>query len=296
MGQQFLALSNLGKNGPLRWIGGTLLILFLWLILGSFATLPFLFIGGMNFLTADISTTDPFWLYLGVSASFPFIWLGVWLAVRVIQQRPFRTLITSLPKFGWKRFAQGFVVWLVLGIIAQLAEFVLHPERAQLTFDAARWFAFLPFVLVLTPIQTSAEELLFRGYWLQGLGRLFKNPYILCLLSGILFALPHMFNPEVTNNPSQGLLLFLNYFLTGAVFTIYTLRDNRLELALGAHMSNNLFAATVVNYKDSALTTPAIFTTPTIDAVFGLIALVCISLAFYLIVFLFLDRGTHESN
>lgn len=295
MGQSFLALSNLGKNGALRWVGGTLLILFLWLIVGSVATLPFLLLSGVNFLTGDLSTGDPFWIYIAVSVSFPFIWLGVWLAVRFIHQRAFRTLITSAPKISWTRLAQGFGVWLVLGALAQVAEFLIYPDRAVVTFDASKWLFFAPFILILTPIQTSAEELLFRGYWLQGVGRITKNVIVLCLVNGILFALPHMLNPEVVSHPTDTLLLFLNYFLTGAMFALYTLRDNRLELTLGAHAANNLFAALVVNYSDSALTTPAIFTDPVLDAPFGLIAFIIISIVFYLVVFRVLGRSTAQN-
>ena len=168
------------------------------------------------------------------------------------------------------RLFQGFGLWFALAAVFQLVEFVLYPQRLVYTFDPARWFFFLPIVLILTPIQTSAEELLFRGYWLRGTGRLTRNFIILCILNGILFALPHMFNPEVTANPNSTVLLFLNYFLTGAALALFTLRDNRLELALGAHAANNLFAGLVVNYTDSALMTPSILTNSTIDAEFGL--------------------------
>lgn len=78
MRQSFLDLSNLGKNGVPRWLGGTLLILFLWFIVGSFATLPFLFLSGMDLRSGNLSTGDPFWIYIAVSVGFPFIWLGVW--------------------------------------------------------------------------------------------------------------------------------------------------------------------------------------------------------------------------
>ncbi len=292
MGQQFLDLTNLGKNGAARWLGGTLLILFLWLIVGSIFTVPFLILSGANLLSGTIAGGDPFWIYIAVSVSFPFIWFGVWLAVRFLHQRAFRTIITAAPNISWTRVAQGFGVWLALVAVAQIIEFVIFPERAQFTFDFERWLFFLPVVLILTPIQTSAEEILFRGYWLQGVGRLTKNFVVLAVVNGILFALPHMLNPEVTGNPNSTLLLFLNYFLTGAALAIFTLRDNRLELALGAHASNNLFAALIVNYQDSALTTPAIFTNPVLDPIFSLIALVVISSAFYFIVFYVLDHKT----
>jgi hypothetical protein len=45
-----------------------------------------------------------------------------------------------------------------------------------------------------------------------------------------------------------------------------------------------------VNYTGSALTTPAIFTNPVLDAVFGQIALVIIVILFYFIVFWGGDR------
>ncbi|MCC7162234.1 MAG: CPBP family intramembrane metalloprotease [Anaerolineae bacterium] len=289
MNNQFLELSDQGKNGAGRWIGGTALILFCWLILGSFVAAPFLILSGAAF-TGDTSSGDPFWNYLGLNLSFFGIWLGVWLAIRFIHQRAFRTLITPKPKMSWARVGVGFGTWLVLVALAQLIEFAIYPQRAQLTFNAAEWLRFLPLILILTPIQTSAEELLFRGYWLQGTGRLARNVIVLCIVNGLLFGLPHMFNPEVLSNPENTLLLFLNYFATGAVLAFYTLRDQRLELALGAHAANNMFAALAVNYKDSALTTPAIFTNPVLDAPFGLATLILIAAAFYLIVFRLFDR------
>ncbi|TAH52807.1 MAG: CPBP family intramembrane metalloprotease [Chloroflexota bacterium] len=300
MGQLFLNLTEQGKNGAARWLGGTLNVLFFWFIIGSILSAPFLIISVWGLLTSgefngQLDRADPFWLYLATNVSFLGVWLGLWLTVRFIHQRAFRTLVTPAPKISWRRIAQGFFVWLALIALAQVVEFVIYPERAQFTFDPSKWILFLPFVLILTPIQTSAEELLFRGYWLQGTGRLTRNVIVLCVINGILFGLPHMLNPEVMANPNDTLVLFLNYFVTGAALALYTLRDNRLELALGAHASNNLFAALAVNYKDSALTTPALFTNSTLDAYFGFVMLMLVSVAFYLIVFRVLDRRADKS-
>jgi membrane protease YdiL (CAAX protease family) len=280
----FLSLSDRGKNGALRWLLGIVIVLFFWLVVGSLLATPFLVFSGA-LLTGSLEGGDPFWIYLGTNVSFLGIWIGLWLAVRVVHQRAFLTLVTPAPKISWLRLAQGFGVWLGLIALFQVLEFAIYPSRAQWTFDAARWLRFLPFVLLLTPIQTSAEELLFRGYFLQGSGRLTKNATVLIVLNGVLFAAPHMLNPEVLNNSGSAQLLFLNYFLIGAAFAFYTLRDNRLELALGAHAANNFFGALLVNYADSALPTPAIFTNPTLDATFGLVTLVISTILFYALVF-----------
>lgn len=294
MGNLFLALSEQGKNGALRWIAGSFIILFFWQVIGAFLGLPFLFWAGYVttgdpagaiLALADLKIGDPFWNYIGLNLTFLGLWLGLWLVVRFLHQRSLRTLVTPAPKINWRRLAQGFGVWLVLLALGQLAEFLIYPERAVWTFDATRWLLFLPFILIFTPLQTSAEELLFRGYWLQGTGRLTRNVIALCIINGVIFGLPHMLNPETLNHPDSALLFFASYFLTGAAFAFYTLRDNRLELALGAHASNNLFSALLVNYTDSPLTTPALFINPTLDAVFGLIALLVITTAFYFIVF-----------
>lgn len=303
MGNLFLELSNRGKNGAWRWIVGSLLIIFCWQIVGAFFGIPFLFWAGYVttgnatdalFAMADLKRGDPFWNYLGVNFTFLGLWLGLWLAVRLLHQRKMLTLVTPAPKINWTRLAQGFGAWFALIAVAQIIEFIIYPARAVWTFDALRWLVFLPFILVLTPLQTTAEELLFRGYWLQGTGRLTRNFVILAIVNGILFGLPHMLNPEVLNHPDSAGLMFLNYFLTGAALALYTLRDNRLELALGAHAANNMFGALFVNYTDSPLTTPALFTNPTLDAPFGLVALVIISIAFYGIIFYGLDRRTSK--
>jgi hypothetical protein len=136
--------------------------------------------------------------------------------------------------------------------------------------------------LALVPIQTSAEELLFRGYLLQGLGRLTRQPIVLAVVSGLLFALPHFFNPEVAVN-FWAVMAF--YFSFGAAMTWITLRDGSLELALGVHAANNLFGTLLASYAGSALEAPAIFTAAGFNPWYNLISGLLALLAFYLVIF-----------
>ena len=128
---------------------------------------------------------------------------------------------------------------------------------------------FLPFVLlalILVPVQTSAEELFFRGYILQGVGLRMRNIWVLSAISGLLFGLPHLLNPEASVNYP---LLFLYYFTFGFSLAYITLRDGRLELALGAHAANNLFSVIFANYTLTVLPTPSLFTITVLDAVYS---------------------------
>jgi membrane protease YdiL (CAAX protease family) len=144
---------------------------------------------------------------------------------------------------------------------------------------------FLPFVipvLLLVPIQTSSEELLFRGYLLQAFGLKIRNWLVLCFLSGLFFALPHAGNPEVSVN---FWLVMAYYFSTGMFLAFITLKDQRLELALGVHAANNIFTSLFANYKVSVLPTPALFTIQTLDATFALAAYLLSIVVFWLVFF-----------
>jgi len=205
---------------------------------------------------------------------------GIFLAIRFIHQRPFRTLITPAPAIAWGRFFQGFAVWFILSGLMSLVEALLYPGRYAWTLDLRRTIPFVFLALVLVPIQTSAEELFFRGYILQGVGLRLRNIWVLSAISGFLFMTPHFLNPEAAVN--YGLMGFY-YFFIGAVMAYVTLRDGRLELALGLHTANNLFSALFANYTVTVMPTPSLFTVNTLDAVYSVSAAVIGLIVFVLI-------------
>ena len=137
--------------------------------------------------------------------------------------------------------------------------------------------------LLFTPIQAASEELLFRGYLMQGSSLFTRNPIWLTLLSGLLFMLPHIFNPEMAVNFT---IMAFSYFLFGAFLAWISLKDGTIELAIGAHITNNLFAALVVTFAESAIPSPAIFFTTHFDPLFSLIAQIILFGVFYWFVFI----------
>jgi membrane protease YdiL (CAAX protease family) len=142
-------------------------------------------------------------------------------------------------------------------------EALFYPGRYVWTQDMQRFIPFVFLALILVPIQTSAEELFFRGYILQGFGLRMRNIWVLSTISGLLFGFPHLLNPEASVNYP---LLFLYYFAFGFSLAFITLRDGRLELALGAHAANNLFSVIFANYTITVLPTPSLFTITVLDA------------------------------
>ena len=195
-----------------------------------------------------------------------FFVLGIYLAVRFIHRRPFRTLITPARSIAWGRLFQGFGAWFVLAGLMSVLEALLYPGRYVWTLDLKRFIPFVFLALILVPIQTSAEEFFFRGYILQGVGLRVRNIWILTIVSGVLFMVPHLLNPEASVNYA---LMGVYYFSMGAFLAYITLRDGRLELALGVHAANNLFSTLFANYTVTVIPSPSLFTVNVLDAAYS---------------------------
>jgi hypothetical protein len=285
MPSPFLDLVHQGKNQPWRYILALFLILFMWLIVGSvpyILAVAFVTLDGdpaTNFdaLTGEFTGVDPVIPFLGLMLSFPILLGGVYLAVRFIHQRPFHTLLSPRP-LNWSRTAQAFGLWFLLAAVIAVFEAIVYPYVYHLTFNPLQFAVFILFAIVLIPLQTSTEEIFFRGYLLQGASVWIKNPIALSLISGVVFMLPHLANPEVM---SDFILLPIFYTALGAFLAFISIKDNSLDLALGVHAANNLFTAIFANYSGSALATPAIFTATEFNVAFNVIGAILAMVVFY---------------
>jgi uncharacterized protein len=145
---------------------------------------------------------------------------------------------------------------------------------------------------LLIPIQASTEELFFRGYLLQGVGLFSRNIWLLSIISGLLFMAPHFLNPEAAANY---VLMGLGYFSMGAFLAYITLRDGRLELALGVHTANNLFTILLANTAISSLPSPSLFTVGVLDPLYSVTVGLVAWLIFVWLIFGPLRRKEHPS-
>jgi membrane protease YdiL (CAAX protease family) len=188
--------------------------------------------------------------------------------------------VTSSRALDWNRLFQGFAVWFGLAALVGMAEALLYPGRYIWTLDLPRFVPFVFLALALIPVQTSAEELFFRAYILQAFGLRLRNIWVLSAISGFLFMLPHLLNPEAK---LDYLLMSLYYFSIGAAMAYVTLRDGRLELALGMHAANNLFTALFANAVVTVMPTPSLFTVMELDVVYSTTASLIAILIFVLL-------------
>jgi membrane protease YdiL (CAAX protease family) len=286
----FLELARAGKNEWWRYLISFPGILIAWLLVGSLPAVALVvYVLGDGDPATDFAGAGfvgiPILLSFTVTmlSFIPFI-AATLLAVRFVHARSVRTLVTGAARIRWGRMAAAAGVWFALAGLIALTESLLYPGRYLLTFRPAELAVYLIAALVLIPIQTSSEELFFRGYLMQWIGLRLKNKWILAIVSGVIFFLPHAANPEMT--ATNGVLMGLGYFAFGLFAALFTLLDDGLELALGIHAANNLFSALVANYTVTALPSPAVFTVQTIDAAYGLISITAGMFIFFLIFFL----------
>ena len=274
---QFIDLAKLGKNNWWRYVLGVVLILGTPVALAIIVDMLYADIGYRIFGLNNVIIT-----FVEVGGFNAFLIIGVLLAVRVIHSRPFLTLITPHQFVDWKKFAKSFGLFFGLVALVTLVDYLLNPSTYEYRLKPEQFLVFAPIALILTPIQTTAEELLFRGYLLQTMALLTRNRAVLVLASGVLFMLPHLANPEMTAGFWP---MAFYYFLVGGILTIITLRSNSLEMAMGIHAAINLFAVLIVNYASSALETESIFYCTELDPVFTIISFAVIALVFYLAMF-----------
>ncbi|MDQ1297143.1 MAG: protease family protein, partial [Bacteroidota bacterium] len=111
--------------------------------------------------------------------------------------------------------------------------------------------------VIFIPFQAAFEEVIFRGYLMQGFSLMVKNRFFPLIMSSLLFGLMHVLNPEVKEFGFW--LMMPQYVLFGLIFGMITILDDGIEAAMGAHAANNVFLCIMVTNKSSALQTPALY-------------------------------------
>jgi uncharacterized protein len=265
------------RHSPWDYGLSIILILTFWQIIG---TLPYVFLY-LNGLTENVYIN-----YVAISISFVVFLAAIIGCVKFVHRRNWLRLVSPDLRIDFRQLGLSFAIWFVWSAATTVLDAVVHPGLYRLTFSWPGTILFGLIALILTPIQTSAEEFFFRGYLLQGLQRLTKKRIVLLGISGLIFAIPHFMNAEMQ---LDFLLLALFYFGFGVFLTYITLQDGRLEAALGIHAANNLFTVVVANYDGSSLPSPSVFTSAGMDPIFNLLILV-VGIFIFLIVYSWLGN------
>ena len=180
-------------------------------------------------------------------SGFAMFTTAVFLVVLTLHRRPIGTI------FGPVRLVipQFVRVCAMMGLLL-LVVFILPPwgygEPLVPNLPLGKWVAILPLTLLAVLIQTSAEEILFRGYMQQQLAARFKSPLVWMVVPSAIFAIGHY---DPTNAGQNAYVLVIWAFVFGLAMADLTARAGSLGPAMAVHFVNNVSALLIVSIPES---------------------------------------------
>lgn len=188
----------------------------------------------------------------------------LYLFNRYLHKRTFRSLVSSFERIRWGRIWFAFGIWFAMTVVVEGFLFILYPDNYQFHFDIARFLPLLFVSVFFLPFQTSFEEIMLRGYAMQGMGLWAGWRAVPIVLTSVIFGLLHGFNPEIQE---FGFGVMMTYYIgVGLFLGAITIMDEGLELALGIHAATNIYGAAFVSFQGSALRTDAMFFVQEVNA------------------------------
>ncbi|NBB18356.1 CPBP family intramembrane metalloprotease [Runella sp. CRIBMP] len=182
----------------------------------------------------------------------------LWLCVKHLHKRNPLMMISPSGVVNWPRILKSAGLWMVCSAVVETATYLLFPDKYQFSLNLKDFLPSLVVAIVLLPLQTSFEELFFRGYLLQGIGS--WNLWAGIIITSVVFGLAHSFNDEIEAVGSLGLAM-VYYIGVGLFFALLGVIDKSLELPLGIHLANNVYAFLLVGYPSSSVPSSTIWMT-----------------------------------
>jgi membrane protease YdiL (CAAX protease family) len=226
----FIKQSTNGRNPWWSYLGMAAITLFIFVVMNQLINrliIPLLRDSPLFELVGKDNLT-----YVMIISIFAASTLAITLGQRILHQRTMCSLINNVEsRFRWNLYFSGVGMWgLILFIMSCLTEF----DLLMRFIDSFNFLVFLVSFLLASIglfIQTLWEELLFRGYLLQNIGRKFSFSLVPNIIISVFFAFFHF---------GYGIESFLMSGIYSAIFIILTLKDGGIERVAGMHFINNL--------------------------------------------------------
>lgn len=190
---------------------------------------------------------------------FPFIagLAAFVILVKPLNGRTFKMTLTGAGKIRWSHFFISAFVWLILSAIYLFVYLKVDPSNFTINNQTISLLLISVIAIVFIPFQAAYEEVIFRGYLMQGFATVLRYRWFPLIMTSVLFGLLHSLNPEVKE---FGFFIMMpQYIVFGLIFGIVTIMDDGIEASMGAHAANNIFLVIMVTHESSALQSPALY-------------------------------------
>ena len=177
---------------------------------------------------------------------FAFITAGVGFVCVALHKRSVTTLLGPLNHFSVHFVATTVTILLIYIVIVVMPPYG-YGASLEPGLGIGRWLIILPLALAVVLIQSSAEEILFRGYIQQQLAARFTSPFVWMVLPSLLFAYGH-YAPSITGDNAVIIAIWAGIF--GLLMADLTARSGSLGPAVAVHFVNNVFALLITAFPD----------------------------------------------
>ncbi len=187
------------------------------------------------------------------TASMYAVFLGIWAVTLLFigisgkRRAILQTLGRKAAGNNWKNLLLGLVIGFGMNGVCILAA-SLHQDIA-LRFESVRPLSLLV-IFVMVFIQSSAEELVCRGFLYQMLLKGSRRPAYAIVGNSLFFAVLHLFNQGVT------VLSILNIFLFGILFSLIVYYMDSLWCAFALHAMWNFTQNILFGLPNSGIVVP----------------------------------------
>lgn len=267
----FVARASAGRNSVPRILIGTVLILAVWFA----GTLALMSAGAIGLLAgwlpqswtgpgSDNAFADFAGSRVGLATAIltlGAIWPGVWLAIRLVHRRRLRTLFGADDRIAGTDFGRAMAATLLVAVAVSAFTLVTEPKVARTDLPLSSWLTMVPVLGLILLIQTSAEEVLFRGYLLQSLAHRFRSAWVWAVLPTAIFASAHWFPGA---KPWMNATVIVSIFIFAMTAVLLVRRTGNLGAAMGMHFANNLVALLFVA-SASGEHSVSLYVTPSIE-------------------------------
>jgi membrane protease YdiL (CAAX protease family) len=191
--------------------------------------------GGLDVTTGDPDMSGPGFLLvinLVTAVAIPVVWLA-WGAAHRMR---IGWSSSVLGRLRWRLFPSyvGFAL-LTVGASIALSLGLAVAGGWEITGPVESYGWLIVVVLLTTPLQSAAEEYVFRGYLSQAIAGWVRDPHAgaisAALVTAALFSLAHL---------PPDLLTFLQFFLVGLAASAVVWLTGGLEAAIALHTVNNV--------------------------------------------------------
>ncbi len=157
---------------------------------------------------------------------------ALYIASRIVKDRPFSSYSSSRGGWNFKLYFKALVIPIILFVAYGLINAFISGSKGTANIS----IGFILVLLISIPLQSIAEEYLFRGLILQTLGSWFKIPVLAIILQAIIFAIVHGYN-------NAG---FIEMLVSGLICGFFAWKTNGIEVSSAIHTANNFSVGLLV--------------------------------------------------